>query len=131
MSWVSSSSSSFRKIDSFSIHLHWSVHQQYCFIETLESSQQCSGLQQDFSPFFIWIRQRDDRAANANAYSLLHEHGRSDNNVQIGPAIERKESDRSRVDAARCAFEFVDDLHRSDLRCPGHGATRKSRFQAI
>src|SRR5450755_345153 len=126
----SSSSNSLRKIDSFSIALYRAVQQQNSLV-LFESSQQRFGLEQGFRPLLVRVRQRDDGASNANAHRILRENRSSDDNVQVRAAAERQEADRSRVDAAGATLQFVDDLHRPDLRRARHGAAWKGALEAI
>src|SRR4051812_3211162 len=79
----------------------------------------------------VRVRGGDDRPARPDLQAAGRRDERADHDAEIGRPVDRQESQRARVYAARAALEPVDDLHRAQLRRAAHRAAWERRADAF
>ncbi len=74
---------------------------------------------------------RDDSRTDRHVRVSLRDHQRANHDVRIHPPVIAEIPNCTGVRMARHWFKFVDDLHATDLRAAGNGASREHRGEQV
>ncbi len=93
--------------------------------------EQGARLRQGFLVFALGVRVGHDAAAYVEISATPLQEKGTDEDVEIGTAVETEIAGGAGVDAAAHRFQRIDDLHAADLGDPGDAGPRKHRRQEV